>query len=159
MPDVPSDLSIKQYIKSDDCQSVTIGWLPARSYTDLWYCVYVQEYRHSNSVDFSVKPDQCGLSYVKSRRRNIGGYRRKTRCYVGEKEYVINIGLRLLIYQIWCILMMKICVLFSRKVSTEKILKLKSSTTYVIQVTVAKPRGGILSYDLLKLDTNNCGLN
>lgn len=86
MPDMPSDLTIKQYVRADDCQSVTIGWLPARSNTDLLYCVYVQEYRHSNSVDFSVKPDQCGLSSY-GRRHDTGSYRRRIRCYVGEKEY------------------------------------------------------------------------
>lgn len=89
MPDMPSDLSVKQYVKSDDCQSVTIGWLSAKSNTNLQYCVYVQEYKQSNSVDFSVKPDQCALPSVNSRRRDIDtNFRRKKRCYIGGKEYV-----------------------------------------------------------------------
>lgn len=89
MPDMPSDLSIKQYVRSDDCQSVTIGWLSAKSNTNLQYCVYVQEYKQSNSVDFSVKPDQCALPSVGSRKRDFDtNFRRKKRCYIGGKEYV-----------------------------------------------------------------------
>ncbi|KAF0767360.1 protein NDNF [Aphis craccivora] len=133
MPDMPSDLSIQQYVEPDDCQSVKIGWLSANSLTDLKYCVYVQENSNSlESVDFSVKPDQCKVRYGKSRRSDVSNnYRTKTRCYIGEKGIVL----------------------------VEKILKLKPLTTYTIQVTVTKPRGRTLSYDLLKLDTNSCGLN
>ncbi|VVC33726.1 Fibronectin type III,Immunoglobulin-like fold,Protein of unknown function DUF2369 [Cinara cedri] len=133
MPDMPNDLSIRQYSKPDDCNSVTIGWLPAKSYTDLRYCVYVQQYNYNNGVDFAVKPDQCESSYgnYHKKRDTVNNYRKTTRCYIGEKE----------------------------KVSVQKILKLKSSTTYVIKVTVTKPRGRTLSYDLLKLDTNTCGPN
>ncbi|XP_022176309.1 protein NDNF-like [Myzus persicae] len=133
MPDMPNDLRIQQYVGPDDCKSVKIGWLSANSLTDLKYCVYVQENNNSlDSVDFSVKPDQCKVRYGKSRRSDVSNnYRTKTRCYIGEKGIVL----------------------------VEKILKLKPSTTYTIQVTVTKPRGRTLSYDFLKLDTNSCGLN
>ncbi|XP_025412476.1 protein NDNF-like isoform X2 [Sipha flava] len=132
MPDMPSDLRIQQYVKPDDCHSVTIGWLPAKSNEDLQYCVYLQNDIPNNSVDFSAKQDQCGLSYGRNWR---GNYQRYRCWYTGEKE---------------CVYMLA---------SVEKVLKLKSSTTYVIRVTVTKPRGRTLSYDLLKLDTNSCGLN
>jgi hypothetical protein len=90
MPDMPSDLSIQQYVEPDDCQSVKIGWLSANSLTDLKYCVYVQENSNSlESLDFSVKPDQCKVRYGKSRRSDASNnYRTKTRCYIGEKGYV-----------------------------------------------------------------------
>lgn len=89
MPDMPGDLSIQQYVEPDDCQSVKIGWLSANSLTDLKYCVYVQENSNSlESVDFSVKPDQCKVRYGKSRRSDFSNnYRTKTRCYIGEKGY------------------------------------------------------------------------
>lgn len=89
MPDMPSDLRVQQYAGPDDCKSVKIGWLSANSLTDLKYCVYVQENSNSlNSVDFSVKPDQCKVRYGKSRRSDISNnYRTKTRCYIGEKGY------------------------------------------------------------------------
>lgn len=90
MPDMPSDLSVQQYIEPDDCNSVNIGWLSANSLTDLKYCVYVQENSNNlESVDFSVKPDQCKVQYGKSRRSDVSNnYRMKTRCYIGEKGYV-----------------------------------------------------------------------
>ncbi|CAI6361714.1 unnamed protein product [Macrosiphum euphorbiae] len=133
MPDMPRDLRVQQYVGSDDCNSVKIGWLSANSLTDLKYCVYVQENSNNlESVDFSVKPDQCKVGYGKIRRSDVSNnYRTKTRCYIGDKGIVL----------------------------VEKILKLKPLTTYTIQVTVTKPRGRTLSYDLLKLDTNACGLN
>lgn len=90
MPDMPNDLRIQQYVGPDDCKSVKIGWLSANSLTDLKYCVYVQENNNSlDSVDFSVKPDQCKVRYGKSRRSDVSNnYRTKTRCYIGEKGYV-----------------------------------------------------------------------
>jgi len=90
MPDMPSDLSVRQYVGPDDCNSVKIGWLSANSLTDLKYCVYVQENSNNlESVDFSVKPDQCKVGYGKSRRSDVSNnYRTKTRCYIGEKGYV-----------------------------------------------------------------------
>lgn len=91
MPDMPSDLSIQQYFGAGDCQSVTIVWFSANSLTDLKYCVYVQENNNSvESVDFSAKPDQCRVPHGNTRRSAISNsnYRTRTRCYVGEKEYV-----------------------------------------------------------------------
>lgn len=157
MPDMPSDLRVQQYTGPDDCKSVKIGWLSANSLTDLKYCVYVQDNSNSlNSVDFSVKPDQCKVRYGKSRRSDISNnYRTKARCYIGEKGYVDFI-----IYSYLIIYFFFIHFFFERRiVLVEKILKLKPSTTYIIQVTVTKPRGRTLSYDFLKLDTNSCGLN
>lgn len=88
MPDMPSDLSVQQYVNPDDCQSVTIGWLPAKSNTDLCYRVIVEEFNETNNnVDFSYKPDQCKLSYGNIRRHNNSNYRGNTKCYVGKKEY------------------------------------------------------------------------
>jgi len=163
MPDMPTDLSIRQYQKPNDCKSVTIGWLPAKSHTDLKYCVYLTEDNPYKNVDFSAKPNQCVWLYGNSGRRNIVGneYRRKIRCYnSGETECIKHrtsynkliqniVVLRLLINYFICF----------RGVSIEKILKLKALTSYVVQVTVSKPRGRTLSYDLLKLDTNSCGIN
>lgn len=102
MPDMPSDLSIQQYPKPDDCKSVTIGWLPAKSHTDLKYCVYLLKSSSSNSIEFSTKPDQCQLSYGNIRRHNVdNNYRRKIRCYTGgEKECVIYDDIELLILKI-----------------------------------------------------------
>lgn len=158
MPDVPNDLSIQQYPKPDDCKSVTIGWLPAKSSTNLKYCVYLLKPTPSNTIlDFSAKPNQCELSYGNIRRRDIdNAYPRKIRCYIGgEKEYVkYCFGKNILIH----LQRFNVFVLF-RKVSIQKILKLKALTTYIVQVTVNKPRGRTLSYDLLKLDTNSCGIN
>lgn len=90
MPDMPRDLRVKQYVGSDDCNSVKIGWLSANSLTNLKYCVYVQENNNNlDSVDFSVKPDQCKVGYGKIRRSDVSNnYRTKTRCYIGEKGYV-----------------------------------------------------------------------
>lgn len=167
MPDMPSDLRIQQYVKPTDCHSVTIGWLPAKSDEDLQYCVYLQNDIPSNSVDFLAKQDQCGLSY---RRKWRGSYQRYRCWYTGEKEYVdiydshrrrpfrpivhcCGDRLRLVFAYV------TLRVYVHRLTSVEKVLKLKSSTTYVIRVTVTKPRGRTLSYDLLKLDTNSCGLN
>lgn len=158
MPDMPSDLSIQQYVEPDDCQSVKIGWLSANSLTDLKYCVYVQENSNSlESVDFSVKPDQCKVRYGKSRRSDVSNnYRRKNRCYIEEKGYPNFI---IVIYYLGLFYINFIFFFELRIVLVEKILKLKPLTTYTIQVTVTKPRGRTLSYDLLKLDTNSCGLN
>lgn len=86
MPDMPNDLSIRQYVSPNDCQSVTIGWLSAKYQKDLRYCVYVQEYKPSNSVDFSVRPDQCEVSNGIIRRRDVDTSREKFRCYNNEKE-------------------------------------------------------------------------
>ncbi|XP_050548742.1 protein NDNF-like [Daktulosphaira vitifoliae] len=127
MPEIPSDLSLKQYEVSNDCKSVTIGWLPAKS--DEIYCVYKWKYRYSNNIDFWPKPDQCSILYGRNRRNDI--VLSKKKCYTGD----------------------------NLKVNVKKILQLQSSSKYVIQVTVTKPRGRTLSYDLLMLDTNICGLN
>lgn len=87
MPDLPEDLRVKPYVQTDDCNSVQIGWLtPIKTNTDLRYCVSVQNY-NQNNIDFSTKPDQCQLSYGNNRRRDINS-RRRTRCYIGAKEYV-----------------------------------------------------------------------
>lgn len=88
MPDMPNDLTVRQYAKPDDCDLVTIGWLPAKSYTDLRYCVYVQQYDSNNGVDFSVKPDQCELSNGNYYRRRdiVSNYPKTTRCYTGVTE-------------------------------------------------------------------------
>lgn len=89
MPDMPNDLSIRQYSKPDDCNSVTIGWLPAKSYTNnLRYCVYVQQYNPNTGIDFLVKPNQCELSNSNYYRRRdiVNNYRKTIRCYTGETE-------------------------------------------------------------------------
>ncbi|XP_050425040.1 protein NDNF [Adelges cooleyi] len=128
MPDMPADLSLIKYGKRNDCQSVTIGWLPAKSDRSVSYCVYVQEY--NNNVEFSTKPDQCTISNRSMVRRNNNSNIKKKCYFGGNKKPVI-----------------------------EKILKLKPSLTYTIQVTVTKLKGRTLSYDRLKVDTNTCGLN
>lgn len=86
MPDMPNDLSLKQYSEPKNCQMITIGWLPAKAQKDLRYCVYVEEYTNSNSVDFSARPDQCELSYTNIRRHNIIHNRKNVRCYINENK-------------------------------------------------------------------------
>lgn len=162
MPDMPNDLSIRQYPDPNDCKSITIGWLPAKSHRNLTYCVYLIKPSQSNSVDFLAKPNQCELSYGYGRRRIADYvYRKKIHCYPDTEKGYARCFYTTVVQKIDSMVAIIFVFFFFvfRKVLIEKLLRLKELKTYTIQVTVRKPRGRTLSYDLLKLDTHSCGIN
>ncbi|XP_075230815.1 neuron derived neurotrophic factor nord [Lycorma delicatula] len=125
---LPEEAQVIEYVGLRQCNSVTIGWQPVPQQEGAHYCIRVTETPpHSAATHFvPSQSNQCGLD---------ARLKTSTDFYITQcldrspNEY--------------------------NTVLTQKISNLKPGKQYNIQLTVKKPKGKTLSYDLLHVYTKS----
>nr|CAI5843076.1 unnamed protein product [Callosobruchus analis] len=122
LPAMPSTTSLNEYQSLRTCNSVTIGWVPVPGRTVSHYCISAREGK-LEEVNNIERLYQCPAK---------NGKLKKSDDY--DLKYCKDIAHS------------------DKSVIIEKVNYLKPEGSYVIQVTVKKSKGRILSYDLLQGD-------
>ncbi|KAJ8923023.1 hypothetical protein NQ315_001571 [Exocentrus adspersus] len=116
---------VEEIFSLRDCDSVTIAWLPSPAGKSGHYCFVANEGKLRETTDYGL-PNQCRLE---SRLKKSVDFAIKYCKDIGH-DYTKNAS-----------------------VITEKISYLKPGKSYIVQVTVKKPEGKSLAYDLLQVHT------
>nr|CAH7722945.1 unnamed protein product [Callosobruchus chinensis] len=123
LPAMPSTTSLNEYQSLRTCDSVTIGWLPVPGRTVSHYCISARE-GELEQVNNMERLYQCPAKNRKLKKAD---------------DYVLK----------YC----KDIAHSDKSVIIETVKYLKPEGTYVIQVTVKKSKGRVLTYDLLQVRT------
>ncbi|XP_046990054.1 protein NDNF [Schistocerca americana] len=125
--ELPPRPQLHEYESLRRCRSVTVGWLPspsaASSAQPLRYCLSVRERAHADD-ELAPRPNQCAL------RRAPATQPLSSTCREGETT-----------------------ANRASNVTTHEVTGLEPGRSYVVQLTVQRPGGRPLSYDLLPVRT------